>query len=72
VAVRAQDYLLRVVRIDGDELRAQNRQAVGHRWMWWPSALARTPDPAPAKLGHERAAALADESLKAERGLDRV
>jgi putative drug exporter of the RND superfamily len=29
------------------------------RWMWWPSKLARTPDPAPAELGHERAAALA-------------
>jgi len=28
------------------------------RWMWWPSKLARTPDPAPAELGHERAAAL--------------
>jgi putative drug exporter of the RND superfamily len=29
------------------------------RWMWWPSALARTPDPAPAELSQERAAALA-------------
>jgi RND superfamily putative drug exporter len=29
------------------------------RWMWWPSKLARIPDPAPAELGHERAAALA-------------
>ena len=29
------------------------------RWMWWPSKLAHTPDPAPAELGHERAAALA-------------
>ena len=28
------------------------------RWMWWPSRLARTPDPAPAELGQERAAAL--------------
>jgi putative drug exporter of the RND superfamily len=28
------------------------------RWMWWPSNLARTPDPAPAELSHERAAAL--------------
>jgi putative drug exporter of the RND superfamily len=28
------------------------------RWMWWPSRLARTPDPAPAELGHERASAL--------------
>jgi putative drug exporter of the RND superfamily len=28
------------------------------RWMWWPSPLARTPDPAPAELGHERASAL--------------
>jgi RND superfamily putative drug exporter len=28
------------------------------RWMWWPSKLARTPDPAPAELSHERAAAL--------------
>jgi putative drug exporter of the RND superfamily len=29
------------------------------RWMWWPSALARKPDPAPAELSQERAAALA-------------
>jgi len=29
------------------------------RRMWWPSKLARTPDPAPAELGHERASALA-------------
>jgi RND superfamily putative drug exporter len=29
------------------------------RWMWWPSKLARTPDPAPAELSHERAGALA-------------
>jgi RND superfamily putative drug exporter len=29
------------------------------RWMWWPSKLAHKPDPAPAQLGHERAAALA-------------
>jgi RND superfamily putative drug exporter len=29
------------------------------RWMWWPSKLARKPDPAPAQLGHERAGALA-------------
>jgi putative drug exporter of the RND superfamily len=29
------------------------------RWMWWPSKLAHTPDPAPAELGDERAAALA-------------
>ena len=29
------------------------------RWMWWPSSLARTPDPAPAELSQERAAALA-------------
>jgi RND superfamily putative drug exporter len=29
------------------------------RWMWWPSKLADTPDPAPAELGHERTAALA-------------
>ena len=29
------------------------------RWMWWPSKLAHTPDPAPAELGHERADALA-------------
>jgi RND superfamily putative drug exporter len=28
------------------------------RWMWWPSKLAHTPDPAPAELSHERAAAL--------------
>jgi RND superfamily putative drug exporter len=28
------------------------------RWMWWPSALARKPDPAPAELGRERASAL--------------
>jgi RND superfamily putative drug exporter len=29
----------------------------GHR-MWWPSKLARKPDPAPGQLRHERAAAL--------------
>jgi putative drug exporter of the RND superfamily len=29
------------------------------RWMWWPSKLARTPDPAPAQLSHERSGALA-------------
>ena len=29
------------------------------RWMWWPSKLACTPDPAHAELSHERAAALA-------------
>jgi len=29
------------------------------RWMWWPSGLAHTPDPAPAQLSHERAGALA-------------
>jgi putative drug exporter of the RND superfamily len=29
------------------------------RRMWWPSKLARTPDPAPADLSHERASALA-------------
>src|SRR5499425_1610889 len=29
------------------------------RWMWWPSKLARTPDPAPEELGQERASALA-------------
>jgi len=29
------------------------------RWMWWPSKLACTPDPAPAELSHERAAARA-------------
>jgi RND superfamily putative drug exporter len=28
------------------------------RWMWWPSRLARTPDPAPAELTHEHAGAL--------------
>jgi RND superfamily putative drug exporter len=28
------------------------------RRMWWPSALARKPDPAPAELSHERATAL--------------
>jgi putative drug exporter of the RND superfamily len=28
------------------------------RWMWWPSKLARKPDPAPQELGEERAAAL--------------
>ena len=28
------------------------------RWMWWPSKLARTPDPAPQELGQERASAL--------------
>jgi putative drug exporter of the RND superfamily len=31
------------------------------RWMWWPSRLARKPDPAPAELGQERTAALAGE-----------
>jgi putative drug exporter of the RND superfamily len=30
------------------------------RWMWWPSRLTHTPDPAPAELSHERAEALAD------------
>ena len=29
------------------------------RWMWWPSRLARKPDPAPEELGEERASALA-------------
>jgi len=28
------------------------------RHMWWPSSLSRKPDPAPAELGRERAAAL--------------
>ena len=28
------------------------------RWMWWPSRLAHTPDPAPAELSRERAGAL--------------
>ena len=28
------------------------------RWMWWPSSLARKPDPAPAELSQERATAL--------------
>src|SRR5215467_10768305 len=28
------------------------------RWMWWPSKLSRTPDPAPQELGQERASAL--------------
>jgi putative drug exporter of the RND superfamily len=28
------------------------------RWMWWPSKLARKPDPAPEELSRERAAAL--------------
>jgi putative drug exporter of the RND superfamily len=28
------------------------------RWMWWPSKLARKPDPAPAELSQERASAL--------------
>jgi putative drug exporter of the RND superfamily len=28
------------------------------RWMWWPSRLARKPDPAPEELSQERAAAL--------------
>jgi RND superfamily putative drug exporter len=32
------------------------------RWMWWPSKLARTPDPAPTELGQERIAALAGET----------
>jgi len=30
------------------------------RWMWWPSTLARKPDPAPAELGRERADAIAE------------
>ena len=30
------------------------------RWMWWPSGLARTPDPAPAELRQERASALTE------------
>src|SRR5215471_9322333 len=29
------------------------------RWMWWPSRLARKPDPAPRELSRERAKALA-------------
>jgi RND superfamily putative drug exporter len=29
------------------------------RWTWWPSRLARTPDPAPAELSQERVSALA-------------
>jgi RND superfamily putative drug exporter len=29
------------------------------RWMWWPSTLARKPDPAPEELGRERVGALA-------------
>jgi len=28
------------------------------RWMWWPSKLARTPDPGPAELTRERVTAL--------------
>jgi RND superfamily putative drug exporter len=28
------------------------------RWMWWPSALAKIPDPATEELSQERAAAL--------------
>src|SRR5262252_687439 len=28
------------------------------RWMWWPSKLAHTPDPAPRELGQERTSAL--------------
>ncbi len=28
------------------------------RWMWWPSRLAHKPDPAPAELSQERAAAM--------------
>jgi len=28
------------------------------RWMWWPSRLAHTPDPAPGELSQERAAAM--------------
>jgi RND superfamily putative drug exporter len=28
------------------------------RWMWWPSKLAHNPDPAPAELSEDRAAAL--------------
>jgi putative drug exporter of the RND superfamily len=33
------------------------------RWMWWPSKLAHKPDPAPAELSHERAAALTGADL---------
>jgi len=29
------------------------------RWMWWPSKLAKKPDPAPEELGQERTAAMA-------------
>jgi len=32
------------------------------RWMWWPSRLARKPDPAPAELSQERATALTSTS----------
>jgi putative drug exporter of the RND superfamily len=28
------------------------------RWMWWPSTLARQPDPPPKELSQERADAL--------------
>jgi hypothetical protein len=35
---------------------------VGRR-MWWPSRLARKPDPAPAELSHERASALTKDRL---------
>jgi putative drug exporter of the RND superfamily len=38
------------------------------RWMWWPSTLARTPDPAPDELGQERTAALADETRRRGEG----
>jgi hypothetical protein len=37
--------------------------------MWWPSTLARTPDPAPAELGQERTAALAGEMALQAGGL---
>jgi RND superfamily putative drug exporter len=40
------------------------------RWMWWPSALARKPDPAVNELGRERADALV--ARLAEDGADAV
>ena len=39
------------------------------RWMWWPSKLAHTPDPAPAELGHERARAWPGSDKKPGSGI---
>jgi RND superfamily putative drug exporter len=34
------------------------------RWMWWPSKLAQKPDPAPAELSEDRAAAMTGSSAR--------